>query len=131
RSCQEFAVLVGVSVDRVIEKVAADTAVIEECIALAGRTITGDRFPFPLHPDQKIQNLALGLFYLFCERKVGFQPCEASFLFSFRQLLGAQCYRTRIVLLMPRINSQRAAMRWQFFDVEDSQAEFRENLLHS
>src|SRR5262249_992257 len=106
RSCQEFAVLVRVSVDRVIEKVAADTTVIEECISFAGGTITGNRFPFPLHPNQKIQNLALGFFYLFCKRKVCFQPCEAGFLFSFRKLLRTQSHGTRVVLLMPRINSQ-------------------------
>src|SRR5438132_10103957 len=106
RSAQEFSVLVRVAVDRVIEKVAANAAIIEECIPFPVRTVTSDRFPFPLHPNQKIQNLALGFFYLFRKRKVRFQPFKASFLFSFRQFLRAPAYWTRIVLLMSRINSQ-------------------------
>src|SRR2546429_506958 len=66
-SGQEFSMLVRVSVDSVIEKVAANAAVIEKRVPFAGRTITNDRFLFPFYLNQKIQNFALGFFYLFCK----------------------------------------------------------------
>src|SRR6266404_1710645 len=101
RSAEEFSVLVRVSVDCVIEKVAANAAVIEERIPLARSTITSDRFPFPLHPNQKVQNLALGFLYLFCKGEVCFQTGKAGFLFSFRQFPGTQRHWTRMILVMP------------------------------
>src|SRR5208282_3038468 len=55
-----FALLVGISVNRVVEKIGAYAAIVEQGIALARRAVAGDRFAAALRLDQKAQQLALG-----------------------------------------------------------------------
>ena len=57
----ELALLVRVAVDRVVEEVRADAAVVEQRVALAGRAVAGDRLPARLASMQERQQVALGL----------------------------------------------------------------------
>src|SRR6266581_5979607 len=45
RSRRKTPVLIRVAVNRVIEEIGADSTVVEKRIPLAGRPVTGDRFP--------------------------------------------------------------------------------------
>ena len=46
RARRESTVLVWVAVHRVLEQVAADTAVVQQCVALAGCAVADDPLPF-------------------------------------------------------------------------------------
>src|SRR3989344_8221603 len=50
-----LSLLVGIAIDSVVEEVLADAAIIEKRIALARRTITGNRFPRALRGNQKFK----------------------------------------------------------------------------
>ena len=58
---QEQALLVRVAVDREVEEVGADAAVVEERVALSGRAVAGDPLAGSLQPDQELEDAALGL----------------------------------------------------------------------
>ncbi len=50
---REAAVLVGVAIDREVEEVGSDGAIVEQRVALARRAISADRFAFVLGRDQE------------------------------------------------------------------------------
>jgi hypothetical protein len=55
---REAAVLIGVSVDREVEEVGADGAIVEERVALAGRAVAADPLALVLGADQERKQVA-------------------------------------------------------------------------
>src|SRR5699024_4019228 len=55
------AVLVGVAVDRVVEEVRTDAAVVEEGVSFARSPVADHARPVTLDPDKEVEQLALGL----------------------------------------------------------------------
>ena len=52
-------VLVRVAVDRVVEEVRADAAVVQQRVALPGRAVAGDRLAGALGVDQELEQLRI------------------------------------------------------------------------
>ncbi len=61
RARREPAVLVRVAVDRVVEEVGADAAVVEERVPLARGAVADDLLPGPPQPDQQLEQRPLRL----------------------------------------------------------------------
>ena len=61
RSRRVLALLVGVPVDRVVEEVRADPAVVEKRVALARRAVADDLLPVAPEPDQEVEERPLRL----------------------------------------------------------------------
>ncbi len=84
RAGKKPAVLVGVAVDGVVDKVASQAAVIEKRVSLARRAVAGDRLSSFLRIDEKGEGVSLASLDLFVKRTIGFQPPET----SLGQILG-------------------------------------------
>src|SRR5882672_916462 len=65
--------LVRIAVDREIEEVSADAAVVEQGVALARSAVADDALPGALRTDEKLQQRALGFPDLLGERRVGIE----------------------------------------------------------
>ena len=72
RPGQELALLVRVAVDRVVEEVGADAAVVEQRVALARRAVAAT-LAVVLGLDQELEQLALGLLDLLVEAAVALE----------------------------------------------------------
>jgi hypothetical protein len=64
---REAPVLVGIAVDRKVDEVGADAAVVQKRVALAGRAVGADALALLLAGDQKRQEIALGPAHLLAE----------------------------------------------------------------
>ena len=109
---QEVALLVRVAVDRVVEEVGADAAVVEQRVALAGRAVAGDRFPRRLAAIRNSSSLRL--VSRTCSRERGVvrrarrgRPRSLARA-QLRQPVGR---RLGVVLRVAGVDPQRAAVR--------------------
>src|ERR1700730_4909350 len=72
RSGQEFAVLMRIAIDGVVDEVGADGAIIQQGVALARRAVASDVFSAALGLDEEFEQLALGFLHLIGKPGVGF-----------------------------------------------------------
>ena len=114
----EAAVLVGVAVDRVVEEVGADAAVVQQGVALAGGAVAGDARPLALGRDQEVQQLALGLGDPLAEAGVGLGRLQAGGQLPLQQGPDPLADRRPVGALVPAPDPQRAAVAGQLVDVE-------------
>src|SRR5687768_5998459 len=82
RPGQKMTLLMGASINGVIDKVGADPAVIEQGIALRRSPVTDDGSSLVLCRDQEVQKFALRMFYLLTEGNVRCQIGNSRRLFS-------------------------------------------------
>ena len=61
---REAAVLVGIAIDREVQEVGADAAVVEQRVALARGAVSADALALVLGRDEERQQLALGALHL-------------------------------------------------------------------
>src|SRR5262249_56782222 len=111
--------LVRVAVDREIEEIAADAAVVEEGVALAGRAVAGDALSRALRRDEQLEKLALGLPHLFLERGVDGHVAVAEPLLARAQRVHPLADGAARVHGRAHVDAQRAAVGPQLLDVED------------
>src|SRR5271155_4377155 len=131
RAGQKPAVLVRIAVHRVVNKIGADTAIIQQGVSFSRSAVTGDGFPLALGLDQKREQRALRRSHLLGKIFVTFHVPESSRLLARPKLVHARSRRLRSVLGVAAINPQRAAVRREFFHIENPQTMSRENLLRS
>src|SRR5712664_1452060 len=105
---RESPVLVGVPIDRVVEEVRSDAAVVEQGVPLPGRAVARDGFAPALGSDEEFQQPPLGLPYLLGEGGVALGPIEADRFLAGQERPYPRSYRPRLVLLVARVDSQRA-----------------------
>src|SRR5579883_3359875 len=115
---QILALLVGVAVHGVIQKIRANAAVIEESVSFAGRAIAGDRFPFTLRRDQELQELALRFYHLLAKCQVVLDAGEAGLLFPRPELGYPGADGLGSVVVMAGVYPERAAVRGQLVDIK-------------
>ncbi|MBA7553454.1 hypothetical protein ES705_46045 [subsurface metagenome] len=68
-----MALFVWVEVHRVIEKICADAAVVQQGVAFGRGTVADDAFPLALGLNEELEEAPFGLFDSFGETLVGFQ----------------------------------------------------------
>src|SRR4030095_14459100 len=73
---------VRAAIDGVIDKIGANAAVIEQRVALPGRSVSGHRLALAARVDQERQNGTLGLLHLFVEGPVDVGTRDAPLLFA-------------------------------------------------
>src|SRR5512147_1618882 len=83
---QELPLLVRVAVDRELEQVGADAAVVEQRVSLAGSAVADDAFAIATALDQELEQLPLGLDHPRRERAVSLEPVEVELPLAFGQL---------------------------------------------
>src|SRR5262249_36507324 len=105
-------------------------AIIQQGIALARRTIARDRFVVALRVDEKAQEVALGRLNLMDELRISLEPVEASGTLARDQRAHRGPGRLAGMACMTAIDAQRAAMRPQFFDIEEAETMRGKNALH-
>ena len=127
RARQEFALLVGAAVDCIVEEIGPDATVIQQRIPLSGGSVTGDPLAVALGLDQKRQDLPFRLLDLFAEIGVAVQRIEPGVCLATEQFGDPFADRLRVVLGVPGIDPERAAMSGQFLDVEQCQPVGRED----
>src|SRR4029453_13913187 len=66
----EPSVLVGIAVDRVVEEVGTDAAVVEERVPLPRGAVADDVPPLAAEVDEQLEQRSLGLPYALGERRV-------------------------------------------------------------
>jgi len=115
---QILPLLVGVTVHSVVEKIRADSAIIQQGIALARRAVADERFAAVLCLDQKAQQLALGCANTFGEIGIGFQPVQAGLPLAEHQLGNSSQARMGRIAGVAGIDAQRAAVCPELLDVE-------------
>ena len=118
---REAAVLVGVAVDREVEEVGADAAVVEQRVALAGRAVAADPLALLLGRDQERQQLALGALHLLGEARVGRRARAKPSSRSRASSSPTRGDRPVRGVGVREIDAQRAAVRRQLLDVEQLQ----------
>ena len=121
---REEAVLVRVAVDRVVEQVGADPAVVEQRVALARGAVADDLLALAAEPDQELEQRPLRLLHVLGEPRVALGRAQALVLLAREQLgdRGRRLVRAAGVL---RVDAQRAAVRPQLLDVVDARARAR------
>ena len=77
RARQKLAVLVRIAVDRVVQEIGADAAIVQQRVALARRAVADNLLAGAAGRDQELQQLALGLLDLLGEVQVGVQLAVA------------------------------------------------------
>ena len=92
---QELALLVGVAVDRELEQVGADAAVVEQRVALAGGAVAGDALAVAAALDQELEQAPLGLLDLRRETGVSLERVEAEGALPLEQRLDRGATRRR------------------------------------
>ena len=83
---QELPLLVRVAVDRELEQVGADPAVVEQRVSLAGSAVAGDALAIAAALDQELEQPPLGLLDPRRERAVSLEPVEAELPLALGQL---------------------------------------------
>src|SRR4029078_9877453 len=71
-SRSETPVLVGIAVDGKVEEVGADSAVVEQCVALARCSVSANRLAGVFGLDQKREQLSLSSLHLIAKGLIGF-----------------------------------------------------------
>src|SRR3569623_1081235 len=87
RARQELAVLVGITIDDVIDEVGANPAVIQERIAFAGSSVTGNAAAGAFGLDQELEQAAFRLFDLRGELSIAIEARQAGIALVLKQLL--------------------------------------------
>src|SRR5581483_3695828 len=100
----ELAVLVRVTVDGIVDEIRADTAVVEQRVAFARRSVADNRFARAFGLDEKVQQATLGPFYVIGKVVVIFDSPEPSFIFPGAQLAGPSADRFA-AMRMTSVNS--------------------------
>jgi hypothetical protein len=113
----EAAVLVGVSVDREVEEIGSDSAIVEERIALAGRTVPADPFALVLGRDQERKEVAFRPPCLFAEGRVCRHLHQPVPLLAVQEFGHAVFYRPTAALV-GEVDAERTAVRRQLLDVD-------------
>ena len=85
RPRREQTVLVRVAVDRVVEEIGADAAVVQERVALAGSAVPDDLLPLAAELDEEIEECALRLLHLLGEARVALGRAEPLALLACEQ----------------------------------------------
>src|SRR2546421_2807524 len=86
RSRQELAVLMGIAVDGIVDEVGADGAIIQQGVALARRTVSGNFLSTALGLDKEFEQFALGFLYLIGKARVRLYLCVPQFFLSFAKI---------------------------------------------
>ena len=109
---------VRIAIDRVIQKIGADSAVIQQGISLSGRTIPCNELSFTFGCDKEFEQFALRLFDLFTEGGIMFHFREPGIDLSLVHFLCAVREGERLTFSMPPIDAQGAAMCREFLHIE-------------
>ena len=118
RARGEEAVLVRVAVDRVVEEVGPDPAVVEERVPLARRPVADDLLALAPKPNQEVEKRAFRLLDVLGEAHVALRRAETCLLLA-REQLGYGPGRLVRAARLLRIDAKRAAVRPQLLDVVD------------
>src|SRR5258708_2196626 len=115
---QKHSLLVRTPVDGVIDEIRADTAIVQERIALRGRPVGCNGLPALLCLDQELQELSLGDTYFFREVVICGELVEIRSALFGKQILDRIRDVLAAILDMFREYPQRAAMRRQGLHIE-------------
>src|SRR3954447_24026247 len=107
RAGQEASVLVRIAIDRVLEEVRTNTAVVEERVALSGCTVAHDRVARAFRPDQELEERALRLLDARREAAIRFERAIAGLRLKPRKLRDAAGGRMASVA-MAHIEAKRS-----------------------
>ena len=100
------AMFVWVAINGIVQKIDADTAIVEQSIALTWRSIAGKRFVAALRLDQEAQQFALSHANPIGESGVSLKPVQAGLTFAVKQLgYGGLC-GVAIVIGVARVDTQ-------------------------
>src|SRR5436309_4014700 len=128
RSMKKFALLITIAVHRVIQEVATNARVVEQCVALAGCSVPHDRPALSLPLDQKFQQFPLCLYHPLLEAGIAFNTCKASRDFTRMQFFDAITDWLGPILRMARVNPQRTPVGGQLLNVKDREPVSRKDL---
>src|SRR6516162_1632503 len=115
---QISAMFVWVAINGIVQKIGADTAIVEQRIALTWRPVAGKGFVAALRLDQEAQQFALSRANLFGKSGISLKPVQAGQAFAGKQLGDGRLRRVAVVIGMTRVDTQRAAVCRQLIDVE-------------
>lgn len=82
----EVTLFVRAEIDGIVDEIGSHAAVVQQRHALGSGAVSDDAFAFSFGADQKLEQLAFGLFYLFRKGKIGFEPPEPSGFLSCLEL---------------------------------------------
>jgi hypothetical protein len=120
-SGEESTVLVGIAVDRVIQEVGPDAAVVEERVAFARRPVARDALALPLGVDQEPEQVSLGLADALLERRVGLQTTETRVDLPLPKGDDSLSDWPRGIAEGASPDAERSTVRPEFLDVKDRQ----------
>src|SRR4030095_13301104 len=126
-SGQKVALLVGVSVNCVIDKVCPNAAVVEKRIALGRSPVAGYRLAFLLRLNEEFQQTTFRLLDFFRKRDVGVKPVNPKQCFLLDKLIDGRHHLFRRIPSVTCVNPQRASMRGQLVDIKNFQALLSKN----
>src|SRR5206468_12285172 len=122
RSGQELAVLMGIAVDGIVDEVGANGAIVQQGVALARRTISGNFLSTALGLEKEFEQFALGFLYLTGKARVRLYLRVPQFFLSFAKISDSRGYAVRGVLGLPGKNAQRDTGAGQSHDLQERQA---------
>jgi hypothetical protein len=109
-------VLVRVAVDRVVEEIGTDPAVVEERVPLAWSAVADDLLALAAQTDQELEQGALGLLDVLGELGVTLRRAQALPLFALEELEDRVGGLVRAAGVLG-VDAQRASVRPQLLDV--------------
>src|SRR5712664_3618815 len=117
-SGEKLPLLVRGLVDRELDQIAADPAIVEEGVALPRRAVTRDTLSLFSSADQCLEEAALGPVHLLLKESVPLDPAVTELLFPSAERDHPVAHCSRPIFAVPHPDSQGPAVRPEFLHVE-------------
>src|SRR4051794_5562664 len=113
RSWKVATVLIRVPIDREVQEVFANAAVIQQSVSLSGSTVADDLLSLLLQVDEQFEQLPLGVANLLLELRIGLHLAVAKLLFPGSEFQQAARQWPTLVSGMSRVDAEGTAVRPQ------------------
>src|SRR6516164_4476377 len=100
------AMFVRVAINGIVQKIEADTAIVEQRIALTWRPVAGKGFVATLRLDQEAQQFALSRTNPISESGIGLKPMQAGLALAAKQLGDGRLCGMAVVIGVARVDTQ-------------------------
>ncbi len=118
RAREKLALFVRITVDGIVQKILANTTVVQQRISFAGRAIAYNGFSRPLRLNQKIEQVPLDGFYLTSKSGVGVDAMEPGGFLLLTQSMNVHGKWLGSIFRMTGIDTQGASVSRKLLHIE-------------
>jgi len=103
RAGGELTMFIRISINRVVEKISSDPAVIQKGIPFSWRSVAADPLRFTFSSDQEFQQFSLCFLHLLGKRSIRLHTSQSCGFFSYVEFFDAIGQGPRFIFCVPYI----------------------------